>query len=184
MRLPEIISYLLTIKYPGSESSRSNWVCYLGTNQIVYPLVPAGTNVSYTMKPLHGVEAWICFASKFSSETVPNTFSGTIHQFGSTPYSGVFTQRYRDEDLDYLAVVTEQEPIYINVTNISPVNQRGESLTHMLVVTSPQDLDTIIDAMRRLHSSKRSEELLEQAVYLLGGLSGQPLEPRPPVGGS
>ena len=184
MRLPEIISYLLTVKYPGSESSRSNWVCYLGTSQIVIPLVPPGSNVAYALKPLHGSFAWICYATKFSSETVPNTFSGSISQFGSVPYSGVFSQRYRDEDLDYLAVVTEQEPVYINISNISPLNQKGESLTHMLVISSPQDLDTVMDALRRLHTTTKSEELLQESVYLLGVLSGQPQEPRPPVGGS
>jgi len=115
---------------------------------------------------------------------VPNTFSGSISQFGSVPYSGVFSQRYRDEDLDYLAVVTEQEPVYINISNISPLNQKGESLTHMLVISSPQDLDTVMDALRRLHTTTKSEELLQESVYLLGVLSGQPQEPRPPVGGS
>lgn len=183
MRLPEVISYLLTLKYPGSESARANWVCYLGTSQIVIPLVPPGRNIAYTLKPLHGSFAWICFSTRFSSETVPNTFSGTISQFGSTPYSGVFTQRYRDDDLDYLAVVTEQEPVYITINNISPLNQRGESLTHMLVVTSSQDLDTVMDALRRLHTTTKAEELLQQAAYLLGKLAGQPQEPKSPIGG-
>ena len=184
MYFPEVINYLLTLRYPGSETGKTNWVCYRGGWQVIIPLVPAGTTVPYTIRPLNGVYGWLGYATRFGTDIVPNSFTASVHQYGSSPYSGLLSQRIRDDALEYFILVTEQEPTYLSVTNISPLAQRGEAFGDFLVIPSPQDLVTITDALRRLQTSSESEQLLRQAVYLLGILSGQPLEPRPPIGGS
>jgi len=48
MIFPELIAYLLTLKYPGSEEERMNWVCYRGAGQLIIPLMPPGMTISYT----------------------------------------------------------------------------------------------------------------------------------------
>jgi len=184
MIFPEIINYLLTLRYPSSAQERQNWVCYRGFIQYLVPLILPGQTIPYTVKPLHGIYAWLGYDIRFASDMVPNTFTGTISQFGSRPFSGQVTQVVRDNNIEGFVMTTEQEPMYMSVTNISPLAQRGEMIGTALMISSPQDLATILDALRRLHTSTESEQLLQQAVYLLGILSGQPQEPRPPVGGS
>ena len=184
MIFPEIINYLLTLRYPGSETERQSWVCYRGFIQYIVPLILPGQTIPYTVKPLAGIHAWLGYDIRFASDMVPNAFTATVSQFGSRPFSGQVTQVVRDNNIEGFVMTTEQEPMYMSVTNISPLAQRGEMIGTALMISSPQDLATILDALRRLHTSTESEQLLQQAVYLLGILSGQPQEPRPPVGGS
>jgi len=160
------------------------WVCYQGGVQIYLPLVPSGQTVAYTIRPLHGVAAWIAFSLKLEPQEVPNTGAGTVSQYGASVYSGLMTQRVRDDGFDNFVLVTEQEPTYVSLTNISPITQGGGLFLTFIVIPSPQDLVTVTDALRRLHTSTESERLGQQAVSLLGALAGQPQEPRPPIGES
>lgn len=182
--VPDVINYLLSLKYPSSELGRTNWVCYRGGTQVIIPLFPPGTTINFTARPLNGVYAWFGYATRFGADMVPDAFTGTVAQYGTTPYSGTLSQINRDDPLEYFVLVTEQEPTYFSLTNISPLTQRFEILGDFIVIPSPTDLKTVMDALRRLHTSSESENLLQQAVYLLGVLSGQPQEPRPSLGGS
>ncbi len=184
MIIPEVINFLLTLRYPGSESGRQNWVCYRSGHQTFVPVFPPNTTVKYTVTPLHGVYAWLAWASRFGDDMVPNTFTGTIVFYGTKPLSAMLTSRIRNDPFEYLTLITEQEPMEITMSNISPLAQRAEINSDYLVIPSPQDLVTIVDALRRLHTSEKSENLLQQADYLLGILANQPVEPSPPVGGS
>jgi len=182
--LPEIIAYLLTLRYPGAESGKMGWVCYQGGVQLYLPLVPPGQTVAYTIRPLHGVFAWILYSLKFEPQGVPNTGAGTASQYGASIYSGLMTQRVRDDGFESFILVTEQEPTYVSQINISPLTQGGGIFLTFIVIPSPQDLVTVTDALRRLHTSTESERLQQQAVSILGVLTGQPQEPRPPIGES
>lgn len=184
MILPEIIRYLLSLRYPGAETGRMNWVCYLSNLQVIIPLVPPGATVTYTVRPLHGVYAHLGYATQFNSEVVPNSFMGEITQYGAPAFTGTLTQRRRDDGFEIFQFITEQEPTYFNVTNVSPLAQRGETIFWYVVIPTPQDMVTVLDALRRLHTTTESERLLQQAAHLLGLISGQPQEPRPPIGGS
>ncbi|GAI57149.1 unnamed protein product, partial [marine sediment metagenome] len=157
MIFPEIIAYLLTLKYPGSESERMNWVCYRSAVQLIIPLMPPGTTISYTAQPLHGSFAWLYFSTRIGTDMVPNSFIGTIHQYGTTPFTGLVTQRMRDDPMEFLLLVTEQEPIHTSVTNLSPLAQRLESYGDLIVIPTPHDLRVVIDALRRMHTSEESE---------------------------
>jgi len=184
MIFPEIINYLLTLRYPGSEEGKLNWVCYRNSIQTIIPLLPAGVTVNFTFKPLYGSYAWLVWASRIGTDIVPYTFSATITQYGNTPVQGIGSQRGLNDAAEYFSVVTEQETAYTSVTNLGPLAEHWEVWADFIVIPTVQDLKTILDALRRLHTSTESERLLQQAVYLLGLLSGQPQEPRPPIGGS
>ena len=184
MIFPEIISFLLSLKYPGSESERMNWVCYRGAGQLIIPMMPPGTTISYTAQPLHGAYAWLYYSTRVGTDVLPNAFTGTINQYGTTPFTGLITQRMRDDPFEFLLLVTEQEPIHTSLTNISPLGQRFESYGDLLVIPTPQDLAVVIDALRRLHTSKELEELQRHGNELLGKLAGEPPEPKPSIGGS
>jgi len=183
MIIPEVINYLLTLRYPGSEEGRQNWVCYRSGHQTIVPVFPPNTTVKYTVTPLHGVYAWLAWASRFGDDMVPNTFSGTIVFYGTMPLSATLSSRVKNDPFEYLTLITEQEPMEITMSNISPLGQRAEILSDFLVIPSSHDLATIIDALRRLNTSEKSENLLQQANYLLGVLADKPVEPRPPLGG-
>lgn len=181
---PEIINYLLTLTYPGSDPRRLQPVCYMGAYQLIIPAFPAGLTINLVGGPLHGVYAWLDFNLQFGSDMVPNVFAATGTQYGSTTYSGILTQRFLNESHLHFVLVTDQEPSTASITNISPLAQRYDAYGEYLVISSPADMEMISDALRRLHTSKTSESLLQQADYLLGILAGQPAEPRPPLGGA
>lgn len=171
MIFPEIVNYLLSLRYPGSEEGKLNWVCYRGVLQTVIPLVPAGRTIDFTFRPLYGSYAWLVWATRSSTTVVPNAFSGSIQQYGSTPWAGIATQRALTDPVEYFAVVSEQEPGYVSITNISPITQQWEAIADFIVIPTVQDLKTILDALRRLHTSTESEELLRQANDLLRTIS-------------
>jgi len=183
MIVPEIVNFLLTLRYPGAERGKQNWVCYRGTIQIIFPMIPPGISIHYTVRPLQGVHAWLGYSTKFGTDTVPNTFTGTISRYGTTPYGGTLSQRIRDDVLEDFHLVTEQEPTYVSITNISPLVQRIDIIGDYIVIPSSQDLVTVVDALRRLHTSTESERLLQQIAHLLGVITGQPQKPLPSIGG-
>ena len=184
MIFPDIVNYLLTLRYPGSESEKQNWVCYHGVMQVRIPFIAPGQTIFYTVRPPLGIHAWIGYGTVFCTDAVPHTITGVIQQYGATPYSGVLTQVLRDNEIEGFLTITQQEPMYYSVTNVSSVGQKFEEIGTYLVVPSPQDMITILDALRRLHTSTESERLLQQTVSLLGVLSRQQQEPRPSIGGS
>jgi len=115
---------------------------------------------------------------------VPNTFNAILEVYGTMPLNAVLSALVVDIPFEHFTLITDQEPTKITMSNNSPLAQRGEVLIDYLVIPSPEDLKTITDALRRLETSKESEQLLQQAVYLLGVLANQPLEPLPAVGGA
>ena len=183
MIIPEAIIYLLTLRYPGSELERGNYVCYRGAIQTIIPMMPPGSTVDFTIRPLHGVFAWLLWASRVGTDVVPNTMTGSIVQYGSSPWSGTVTQRSIEDPAEYFVVVTDQEPAHLSLTNISPLAQRWETIADFIVIPSPKDLEIVLDALRRLHTSKESEELQKEAASLLKVLSVQAQAPREPIGG-
>lgn len=174
MYFPEVINYLLSLRYPGTPGGRHDWVCYRNVIQTIIPVVPANTTVSFTIRPLFGVHAWLAWATRIGTDVVPNSFNASILQHGNFPVNGLITQRGRDDPAEYFVLITEEEPAELRITNLSPIAQRWEAAGDYIVIPSPQDLETVNDALRRLNTSKISEELLQQAVHLLGILSGQP----------
>ena len=184
MIVPDVINYLLTLRYPGSESGRQNWVCYRSALQFIVPIFPPGTTVQYTIRPLNGVHGYLSWSSRFGHDMVPNTFNAILEVYGTMPLNAVLSALVVDIPFEHFTLITDQEPTKITMSNNSPLAQRGEVLIDYLVIPSPEDLKTITDALRRLETSKESEQLLQQAVYLLGVLANQPLEPLPAVGGA
>jgi len=185
MILPEVISYLLTLRYPGSQTGRGDFVCYQHSLQVAIPMIMPGQDIIYTVRPYQGVYAMIVYMRQIGTDMVPNTFVATVQQFGAVIHSNAaITQVYRDGDHPGFVLITEQEPITVIVSNISPLVQRGEMDAHFVLIPSPTDLETVTDALRRLHTSKVSEEHLQQAAHLLGVISQSASAPLPPVGGS
>lgn len=184
MNLSEVISYLFSLRYPGAEDPRGNLVCYQGFSQVVIPVLPSGRTIRYTVRPQYGTFAFLGYIRMIGSDMVPNSFSYVMEIAGTIPMGGTITQVNRDMEHPGYMLITEREPLTITATNISPLAQRGEMLGLGVVIPTVKDLETINDALRRLHTSTESERLLQQAAYLLGVLTGQPLEPRPPIGGS
>ena len=184
MNLPEIVSYLFSLRYPGTVDTRQNFVCYQGSIQFLAPIVPSGMVIRYSAVPLHGVFAQIGYLRMIGSDMVPNAFSYTMEIEGTIPMSGVITQVNRDMEHPGYMLMSQRSPLIITATNISPLAQRLEMIGMLVIIPTPKDLETIADALRRLHTSQESERLLQMANYLLGVLANQPLEPMPPVGGS
>lgn len=184
MNLPEIVNYLLTLRYPGSDISRDNLVCYQGSLQVRVPIIPSGTTIKYEARPVAGNFAQLAYLRLIGTDLVPETFSYTLEIGGTIPLSGLITQVGRDMEHPGWALMTERSPTKVTITNISPLAQKAEMMVFLVVIPTSKDYKTVFDALLRLETSARSETLAQEAVYLLGLMSGEPVEPLPPVGGS
>ena len=177
MIFPEIVNYILTLRYPGSEGGNPNWIAYHGMVLIIVPVVASGQVIEYSLRPPSEVYAWLAYATKFGSDLLPNILTGTVQQYGTVPYSSIISQGLRDNEIEGFVLVTHREPMHFSVTNISPVTQRGEIYGSYLVIPTPEGLLTVFDALRRLHTSEKSEQLLQQVADSLSGVA------RPTQGG-
>lgn len=181
--MPDVFYYLLSLRYPGSEASGGNKVCYSYAYQVILPMLGPGQIVSFTTTPPLGVFAWIAFTAVGGSDAVPEAFRLQSSHFGIVGNDHIVTQTVRDLGREGLTVITANSPFTYTVTNLSPLGQRGEIVAKLLVVPSIHDMETIQDALRRMHTSQVSEELLRQIAYSLGRISGVELKPLPPLGG-
>ena len=182
LNMPHIINYILTLRYPGSTSDRMDWVCYRSGFQIIIPFFPPRTTINFTIEPLNGVYAWLGYALTLGSDLVPNAFSTSLTQYGTLPFTGVVTRVFEDGPIPVYIFVTAQEPSYVTITNRSSMGQRFELNGSHIVIPSPDDLKVVMEGLRRLETSRESEQLLQQAVILLGKLAKEEVKPLPAIG--
>ena len=180
----EIPTYLLSLRYPGTSATTQSLVCYNSQIQVIVPLLPAGRSIIYTTKPPPGVYAMIGHWAKFGSDLLPNSGRVTAEHFGIMNVNEVCSQLIIETEREALTVITEQMPLTYTITNLSPLAQRVEMVGYVVIIPTVDDMKIVMDALRRLHTSKEAESLLQQASYQLSLISGHPEEPRPPLGGS
>lgn len=179
--IPDIILYLESLKYPSSGAELPNRVCYPTDYQVRIPFIWPGQVLSFITRPSAGNYAWITWAGVPATDVVPNTLRLQSFHYGIVPTDMVVTQVVRDFRREGLTIITEQMPFTYILTNISPLAQRAELIAEVLVIPSINDFLIIMDALRRLHTSKSVEALLEQANAQLNIISGK--GPKPSLGG-
>jgi len=146
-------------------------------------MFPAGSTINLIGKPDRGNYGFLNYSLTFGTDMVPNVFAVTGQQYGSNMYNGVLTKRWLQSEHTFFVFVTDQQPSIASVTNLSPIAQRYEAEGEFLVIPNPEAMELVMDALRRINTSTRSETLLQEAVAALGDISGNPVEPRPSVAG-
>ena len=165
--LPSLIDYLLTLRRPSGGR-----LLYRDAVQITVEYFPPGFLLTHTISPPTGAYAYIGWATKLGTDMVPNTFTGFVQQFGTRAYTGVITSRVIEDSVDDLFWITDAEPLFIWIQNISPLAERLEVISHFLVCTGEDDYQQLLDALERLETSKKSETLAERTNELLSKIAG------------
>lgn len=179
--IPDIINYLLSLRYENSDTKRFEPVCFIGGYQLIIPFFLSGQTINLVGKPDRGYYAFLHYTVKFGSDMVPNAFSASGNQYGSDLYAGILTARWLQDEHTFFVFVTNQEPSRASITNISPLAQRYEANGEYLVIPTPESMITVNDALRRIHTSKVAEQLLAKTSDILEQSTGITPSPKPPV---
>ena len=152
--LPDIINYLLALKRPPPDGG---YVCYRAASQIRIENFVPGATIGYTVLPLFNRYALIGWRAIYSPSIVPGSFSISYTQYGSRQLSGVMTDIFITEGLDYLLFITNDQPGIFSITNTTPLVQTFESLTNYLDVVLESDYKIILEALTRYGNRAASQ---------------------------
>ena len=178
MGLPYVIEYLLTLERVGGGR-----LVYQGVSQTVIPAVPPYTQFVLQAFPFETDYLDIIFESHIDTAVIPGVFYGWGQHFGSRTYEGVFTQGLINNPLNSLVVISQSQPALALVENLTALNQYYAGRVFFLTVSSAEDYEEILEALARIGTSARSEQLAAEANRLLLQLTGPPVPPSP-VGGA
>ncbi len=150
--LPRIIEYLLSDNLLTSQIGQ-------GTDQTVVTIPPL-TRIVLNKLPISNDFADIVYQSVFDQLMVPNVFSAEAAFGGKTIQSGLITEGIVNAGLDSFVIISSLKPARVTIENLTNLNQYYSSTIFFLTISSKEVLDLIIDLLRRVSTSERSEELL------------------------
>ncbi len=181
--LTDIFTFLLTLEKSPNES-----LVTLGASQTEIAAFPPNTAVTLTVTPGEGEFAYIMHYTNFDPAMVPRAFQAFGQQLGARVYDAIVNAWLTQNHVDTYIVITKQQGTLARIQNLTPLNQYYSGIVFWLVVKTAEDYQLVREALRRLHTSTRSEELATQANKLLAQLIAaislaQPAvaKPQPPV---
>ncbi len=178
MGLPYVIEYLLSLERPGGGR-----LVYAGGSQLLVPAFPPNTTITLTTAPFGNDYAYIPYYTAFGPAMVPGAFWGWGQHFGNRQYIGTVASWFMANSLDSFVFVTQSEPALAQITNQSPLNQYYEGISFFVAIATQDDFKEVLEALARLATSARSEQLAVEANQLLRSLATGKPAPQPPIGG-
>ena len=178
MALSYFIEELLSLQRPGGGR-----LLHVGISQFIIPLFPPNTTITFSTGPLGTDYAYIGYGASFGPAMVPSAFYGWGQQYGSRQYEGILTGWFTGRELDALIFVTSAEPAVGQVQNRTPLFQYYEYIAFVITIASEADYYLVLEALARLGTSAKSEQLAQEANQLLQTMAGGPATPQPPLGG-
>ncbi len=172
------IEYLLTLRRPGGGT-----LVILDAAQILIPAFPPATTLSFSAGPIGDDYGQIVYGAKAGPNMIPNAFTGYVQVWGSRLIAGTFTAATLVTEFQSFLWVTQAEPALIYLTNVSGLNQVLELDYVSIRISSEEDYEMVLEALARLGTSVRLEQLAEEANQLLTMLTGGPPAPQPPIRG-
>ncbi len=165
--LPAAIEYLLTLK-----DQSGNPVCFMHQFQVIVPNFPPRGNIIYSVAPPTPVRAYILYEYCFGEAMVPHAFNVRITHGPTEVLNAIISGLYTSSRSGIFSVLGKQQPaLNVTVSNLTQLAQYYELSTQFLIVTTDDEYKTVIDALRRMHTSKSSETLASQTLDLMKKLS-------------
>lgn len=177
MILSPAVEYLLSRVDPGGGRPFPQE----GT-QLLIPIFPPNTTLSLEGYPT-GDYAHIIYGVGFGSNMVPDAFTGYVQIWGGRYVSGTFTTRVLGSEIQGFVWTTMYQPLVFYITNVSGLNQVFELVYTYIRITSEENYFAVLEELRHLGTSAKSEQLAEEANRLLGVIAGGPPLPKPLIGG-
>lgn len=168
MQLGYAVEYLMTLSGPGG-----NRLCYGGLSQTIVPLFPPNTSITLEGVPGFGDFLNIVFFSSAGPAMVPLAFAGEAFYYGSRQYSGILASWFVANDVSFFVPVSHQWPATATINNISPLNQYYEGYAFALTFRTEDDYALALEALNRMGTSSKLEQLAAECRGFLSGLAGK-----------
>jgi hypothetical protein len=110
---------------------------------------------------------------------VPGAFYGWASHWGNKQYEATLASFLTNNALDSFVYVSRAEPASAQIENQTALNQYYEGLTFFLRIQSEEDLGLVKEALARVGTSARSEQLAEDSNRLLKILAGEAPRTKP-----
>lgn len=159
--IPVVVEWLLTL-----EKSPDAALVSLGGSQFDILAFPPNTTATFGMTPGDDY-AHILFQGQFDTTIKPRAFYTYLQQYGNRLYDGVLTSTSILNPCPEFIVGTAGQPTFFYIQNRSNLVQYFSYIQFWLVVRLKEDMEIIRDALRRMHTSTKSEALAAQASNLL-----------------
>jgi len=168
--LTGLAEYLLAYTLPGGGK-----VCRYGFEVETIPIFPPDTSVTFTITPYFGAYAAIEFYCKVSPAVVPGTIELVSSHSGMEISAGVLGELCLTEGLNFWIEITDQNPVYTILTNVSTVSQFYEVIDMFLLIDNEANYEKVKELIRLYGGSRdlveaqRTNHLLESLVRATPG---------------
>ncbi len=175
--LPYVIEYLLTLKKSNAH------VVHQGISQTIVPAVPPNTQIVLEVFPFADDYADLVYASYIDNAVMPGVFFAWGQYYGSRTYEGILTGGLINYSLDSFVYISSSEPAIALIENQTALNQYYAGRVFFLAIANEEDYQFIQEALARMGTSARLEQLAIESTQLLRQIATGVPAPQPPVGG-
>jgi len=177
MGLPRVIEFLLTLREPGGGN-----LVHQGANQTLIPAVPPNTEFVLQAFPIGSDYIDIAYGGFVDPMVVPGAFYGYGQYFGNRTYDGVITAGFIAYNVESFVLISESEPAIALLRNLTALNQYYSGMIYFITIDSERSYNLVLEALNKMGSSAKSEQLATEANQLLRQIvTGAP---EPPIGGT
>ena len=167
--LPYAIEYLLTLERAGGGR-----LVQQGASQVIIPILPPYSQVVLTSAPWGQDFVDIGFLSVFDTGMVPMSYYAVEQHWGNRTMDGRLPGTILNNPFDTFIIISDAEPIYLRIVNMSPLNQFYAGVVFFVGVRSAGDYELVKEALRRAGTSKEQEQLAIESNRLLRRIAGEP----------
>jgi len=177
------VDYLLSLR-----DSTGGSIVFPTQSQVIIPNFPPLTTINYSVAPLAPIEALILYQYCFGEAMVPHAFDVKMQFSGGYIFNAIVSGQFTTiPTLTFVLLRRQQPSVQITATNLRLLVNYYELTFNILGIRTQDNYDIVIDALRRMHTSTRSEQLAQQSSDLLRaiaeGSAPGALTPQPSIGG-
>ena len=120
-----------------------------GASQTLIPIVGPGQQFVLQAFPVQNDYLNIVYRSQIDPAVVPSVFFAWGQYYGNRVMEGRMTSYFTANQLDSFVFITQNEPAWILIRNLSPVNQYYSGVVFFITIASEEDYISILDALEK-----------------------------------
>ncbi len=144
MALPRVVEYLLTLRRESG-----GLLVMQGASQTIIPAVVPGQQFVLQAFPIGTDYLNIVYSSQIDPAVVPGVFFAWGQYYGNRAYEGRMMSYWTANQLDSFVFISENEPAWALIRNLSPVNQYYSGVAFFITIASEDDYIAILDALKK-----------------------------------
>lgn len=159
-----LVEKLLTL--PRDIGGEPGTLCARVGGQYYYPFIPPGMEAWFqtTIEGIPAQRGYTAYCVLFFHLTfgyvVPDVFQLAFVTGGTRAYQGILTGHLIEDGIDYLFMLTPDKSMTAYITNISPMNQYFEMVSHYLIFSTEKDYGIFKKYLEKLNFPNGVPELV------------------------